>query len=79
MLAYFGTDVDRGEGAIGVDVDGVMGIGAERGDKEWRYGGFEDLGPGNVVEELAVDVEAEARNHRVFRFAARVERERRAR
>jgi len=55
VLAYFGTDVDRGEGAIGVDVDGVMGIGAERGDKEWRYGGFEDLGPGNVVEELAVD------------------------
>ena len=26
MLAYFGADVDRGEGAVGVDVDGVMGI-----------------------------------------------------
>jgi len=35
VLAYFGTDVDRGEGAVGVDVDGVMGVGAERSDEVW--------------------------------------------
>jgi len=55
VLAYFGTDVDRGEGAIGVDVDGVMGVGTERGDEEWGCGGVKVLGPGNVVQELAVD------------------------
>jgi len=26
VLAYFGTDVDRGESAVGVDVDRVMGV-----------------------------------------------------
>ena len=26
MLAYFGTDVDRGKGAVGVDEDGVEGV-----------------------------------------------------
>ena len=34
VLAYFGTDVDRGKGAVGVDVNGVEGVGAERGDEE---------------------------------------------
>jgi len=34
MFTYFGTDVNRGEHAIRVDVDGVVGIGAEEGDKE---------------------------------------------
>jgi len=55
VLAYFGTDVDWGKGAVGVDVDGVMGIGVEGGDKEWGCSGFEVLGLGNVVEELAVN------------------------
>ena len=55
VLAYFGTDVDRGKGAVGVDVDGVMGVGAEGGDKVQGCGGVEVLGPGDVVEELTID------------------------
>jgi len=55
VFAYFGTDVDRGESAIRVDVDGVMGVGAERGDEVWGCIGVECLGPGDVVEELTVD------------------------
>jgi len=55
VLAYFGTDVDRGESAVGVDVNGVMGIGAEGGDEVGGCVGVEVLGPGNVVKELAVD------------------------
>jgi len=55
MLAYFGTDVDRGEGAIGVDVNGVMGVGAEGGDEVRGCIGIKVLGLGDVVEELAVD------------------------
>jgi len=55
VLAYFGTDVDWGKGAIRMDVDGVMGVGAEGGDEEWGCGGVKVLGPGNVIEELAVD------------------------
>jgi len=55
MFAYFGTDVDRGESAVGVDVDGVMGVGAEGGDEVWGCGGVEVLDPGDVVEELTVD------------------------
>ena len=55
VLAYFGTDVDRGEGAVRVDVDGVMGVGAERSDEVGGRVGVEGLGPGDVVEELTVD------------------------
>ena len=55
VLAYFGTDVDRGEGAVGVDVDGVVGVGAEGSDEVGGCVGVEVLGPGDVVEELAVD------------------------
>ena len=55
MLAYFGTDVDRGEGAVGVDVDGVMGVGAEGSDEVWGCVGVEVLGPRDVVEELTVN------------------------
>jgi len=55
VLAYFGTDVDQGEGAVGVDVDGVVGVGAEGSDEVGGCVGFEVLGPGDVVEELAVD------------------------
>jgi len=55
VLAYFGTDVDRGEGAVGVDVDGMMGVSAEGGDEVRGCVGVEVLGPGDVVEELAVD------------------------
>ena len=55
VLAYFGTNVDRGKGAVRVDKDGVMGVSTERGDEEWGCGGVKVLGPGNVVKELAVD------------------------
>jgi len=55
VFAYFGTDVDQGESAIGVDVDGVMGIGAEGSDKVGGCVGVKVLGPRDVVEELAVD------------------------
>jgi len=55
VLAYFGTNVDRGKGAVGVDMDGVMGVGAEGGDEIWGCVGIEVLGPGDVVEELTVD------------------------
>jgi len=55
VLAYFGTDVDQGKGAIGVDVDGVMGVGAEGGDEVRGCGGVKVLGPGDVIEELAID------------------------
>jgi len=55
VFAYFGIDVDRGKGTIGVDVDRVMGVGAEGGDEVRGCGGVEVLGPGDVVEELAVD------------------------
>jgi len=43
VLAYFGTDVDRGEGAVGVDVDGVVGVGAEGGDGDGRGGHFQTV------------------------------------
>jgi len=55
VLAYFGTDVDRGEGAIRVDVDGVMSVGAEGGDEVRGCGGIKVLGSGDVVEELAIN------------------------
>jgi len=55
VLAYFGTNVDQGECTVGVDMDGVVGIGTERGDEERGYGSVKVLGPGNVVKELAVD------------------------
>jgi len=55
VLAYFGTDVDRGEGAVRVDVDGVMGVGAEGSDEVGGCVSIKVLGPGDVVEELAVD------------------------
>ena len=55
MLAYFGTDVDQGKGAVGVDVNGVEGVSVERGDKE---GGLDLLKinlPSDVIEEVGVD------------------------
>ena len=55
VLAYFGANVDRGKGAVGVDVDGVMGVGAEGSDEVWGCVGVEVLGLGDVIEELAVD------------------------
>jgi len=55
VLAYFGTDVDQGESTVGVDVDGVVGVGAEGGDEVWGCGSVKVLGLGDVVEELAVD------------------------
>ena len=55
VLAYFGTDVDRGEGAVRVDVDRMVGVGAEGSDEVGGCIGIEVLGPGDVIEELAVD------------------------
>jgi len=55
VLAYFGTDVDRGKGAVRVDVDGVMGVGAERSDEVGGRVGVECLGPGDVIEKLTID------------------------
>jgi len=55
VLAYFGTDVDQGEGAVGVDVDGVMGVGAEGGDKVGGCVSVKVLGPGDVIEESTID------------------------
>jgi len=55
VLAYFGTDVDWGKGTIGMDVDGVVGIGTEGSDEVQGCGGVKVLGLGNVVKELAVD------------------------
>jgi len=55
VLAYFGTDVDQGEGTVRVDVDGVMGIGAEGSDEVGGCVGVKVLGLGDVVEELTVD------------------------
>jgi len=55
VLAYFGTDVGWGEGAVGVDVDGVMGVGAEGSDEVGGCVSVEVLDPGDVIEELAVD------------------------
>jgi len=55
VLAYFGTDVDRGKGAVRMDVDGVVGVGAKGGDEVRGCVGVECLGPGDVIEELAVN------------------------
>jgi len=55
VLAYFGTNVDQGKGAVGVNVDGVVGVGAEGGDEVWGCVGVKVLGPGDVIEELAID------------------------
>ena len=55
VLAYFGTDVDRRESAVGVDVDGVMGVSVEGGDEVWGCGGVKVLGPGDVTEKLTID------------------------
>ena len=55
MLAYFGTNVDRGKGAVGVDVNRVVGVGAEGSDEVGGCVGVEVLGPGDVIEELAVN------------------------
>ena len=55
MLAYFGTDVDRGKGTVGVDVDGVEGVGVEWGDEEGGLSFLKIDLLGNMVEEVGVD------------------------
>jgi len=55
VLAYFGTNVDWGKGAVRVDVDGVVGVSAEWGDKEWGCGNVKVLDLGNMVEKLTID------------------------
>ena len=55
MLSYFGTNVDRGKGAVRVDVDGVEGIGVERSDKE-RGLNFLKIDPScDSAEEVGVN------------------------
>jgi len=55
VLAYFGADVGQGEHADGVDVDGVVGIGTEGGNKKQGCGSVEVLGPGDDVEEATIN------------------------
>ena len=55
MLAYFGTDVDRREGAVGVDEDGMEGVSAERSDKKGGLSLLKIDFPGDVIEEIGVD------------------------
>ena len=55
VLAYFGTDVDWGKGAVGVDEDGVEGVGAEWGDKKGGLYLLKIDSPSNVAEEVGVD------------------------
>ena len=55
MLAYFGTDVDWGKGAVGVDEDRVEGVGTERSDKKRCLNLLEVDSPCNGPEEVGVD------------------------
>ena len=55
MLAYFGTDVDWGEGAVRVDVDRVKGVGAEWSDKKGSLNLLKVNSPCNGTEEVGVD------------------------
>ena len=55
MLAYFGTDVDQGKGAVRVDVDGVEGISTERGDEERGLSLLKINLPGDSVEKVGVN------------------------
>ena len=55
MLAYFGTDVDWGKGAIRVDVDGVEGVSMEWSDKKWCLSLLKVNPPCNGIEEAGVD------------------------
>ena len=55
MLAYFGTDVDWGEGTVRMDVDGVESVGTEWGDKERGLNLLEVNLPSDVVEEVGVN------------------------
>ena len=55
VFAYFGTDVDQRESTVRVDVDGVMGISMEGGDKEGGSSVVEVLDLWDGTEELATD------------------------
>ena len=55
MLAYFGTNVDWGEGAVGVDVDGVEGIGAEWSDEKGGLNLLKIDPSGDSAKEVGVD------------------------
>ena len=55
MLAYFGTDMDWGEGAIGVDIDGVEGVSMEWSDEKWCLSLLKVNAPGNGIEKIGVD------------------------
>ena len=55
VFAYFGTDVDRRESAIGVDMDGVVGVGVEGCDEKGGGSMVEVLDPRDGIEELTTD------------------------
>ena len=56
MLAYFGADVDWGEGTIRVDVDRVEGVvGMEWCDKKRSLSFLKVNAPGDSIEEVGVD------------------------
>ena len=55
MLAYFGTDVDWGEGAVGVEVDGVEGVGMEQSDKKRGLNLLKVNPPCDGTEEVGVN------------------------
>ena len=55
MLAYFGTDVDWGKGTVGVDVDGVEGVGTERSDKKGGLNLLKIDLPCDGAKEIGVD------------------------
>ena len=55
MLAYFGTDVDWGKGTVGVDVDGVEGVGAERSDKKGGLNLLKINPPCNGAKDVGIN------------------------
>ena len=55
MLAYFGTDMDRGEGTVRVDEDGVEGVSVEWSDKEGCLSLLKISPPHNSAEEVGVN------------------------
>ena len=55
MLAYFGTDIDQGEGTVGMDEDGVEGVSAEWGDKKQSLSFLKVLALRDSIEEVGVD------------------------
>ena len=55
MLAYFGTDVDWGEGTVRVDLDGMEGVSIEWSDKIRCLNLLKVDLPSNGVKKVSVD------------------------